>query len=67
MEQNSSEANSSPTGQEIPRNLWNLKVHYRVHKSHPFVLSQMNPFHALPSRCFCIHYNAVWLISKEPW
>lgn len=39
-------------GQEIPCNIWSLKVHYCVHMSLPHIpiisqLNQINPFHTL--------------------
>jgi hypothetical protein len=62
MEQNASwEADRFSTTQEIPRILWNPKVHYRIHKNLPHVsiLNQIDSIHALHPTCVKIHFNII--------
>ena len=62
MEQSLSwEANRFSASQEIPRILWNPKVHYRIHNCPPPIpiLSQLDPAHTSTSHFLQIHFNII--------
>ena len=55
------EDNRFSASQEIPRIVWNPKVHYRLYKWPPLVpvLSQLDPVHTPTSQCLKIHLNII--------
>jgi len=68
MEQRPSwEANRFSASQEIPRILWNPKVHLPTHKRPPPlpILSQLDPVHTLTSYYLMIHLNII--LPSMPW
>jgi hypothetical protein len=62
-----SEAYSCSARQEISCLLWNLKVHYCLHKILPLdpVLSQMNPVQTIPPYFLKIHFNTLSVLRSS--
>jgi hypothetical protein len=62
----SSEAASCAAIQDLPRILWNRKVHHSVHRSPPLapILSQIDSVHTISSYLSKIYFNIVHLPSS---
>jgi hypothetical protein len=55
------EPKRSSSSEEIAHFLWNLNVHYLIHKfsPHVLILSRMTPIHGFPSRFLKMHFNII--------
>ena len=55
------EADRPSARQETPHHLWNLKIHYCIHKHPPHVptLNQINSVHASPPHFLKLHFKII--------
>jgi hypothetical protein len=70
IEQSPWEAYSRSAGNEIPRLVWNPKVHFQVYKSTPVdpILSQINPVQTTTPYFFKIYSNSIFRhFSRKIW
>lgn len=64
----SSKPESHSGGQKIPSLLWNLKVHYHIHKNLPLksIMNQLNSVHTLTPYFFKLHSNTIFPSFPKP-